>query len=65
MRTEETNPRAEPPFPIGANVRLKYCDCDELGAVEGFESGRVVVFWPLWNRRGRYMPESLTLAEGI
>ena len=50
-------------FPIGSKVLLRYSGSDEEGQVARHEHGRVVVLWPLWDREGRYMPSSLTLAE--
>lgn len=58
----EANRAAEPLFPVGSRVLLKYSPSDEVGHVARHEHGRVVVLWPLWDREGRYMPSSLIIA---
>jgi hypothetical protein len=54
----------ETAFPIGSRVALKFCpDSGEPGEVVGYERGKACVFWPDWNREGRYHMCSLLKVE--
>jgi hypothetical protein len=46
-------------FPLGDKVLLRTGPDSQIGQVIGHESGRALVYWPLWGRAGRYKTADL------